>query len=402
MLRTAGQIREGWGTDMRKLTIESHDIECRALFRVTALDALAAEWEPELPFLVPAHQLSDLEKIRSLRQAGLHNLTAWVTPELMGTVGDIPLVVADQTAFEREDVVAITPLTRAAHVLHRRDDLHHSLFVTNRCNSYCLMCSQPPTSHDDSWLVDEAMQLATLIKTSPVTLGISGGEPLLIGPRLRCLIDTFTERHPKTTLEILTNGRLLSDTRLSRTLLHSLSAKVRWLVPLYGHADFLHDYVVQSPGAFEQTLDGLLTLQAHGQPIQLRIVLVEPVLKELVGLCEFIGRNLPFVQEVALMGCEPIGFALANRDQCQVDLRDWHSQLVAGTAALQRTRLQFVLMNTPLCALPTTLWPYAHRSISDWKQTYAAECEKCAVKTPCSGLFTWYERGWKPTAITPV
>ena len=37
-------------------------------------------------------------------------------------------------------------------------------------------------------------------------------------------------------------------------------ARCTWMVPLYGHADFLHDYIVQSPGAFDETIDGLLTL----------------------------------------------------------------------------------------------------------------------------------------------
>ncbi|MEW8333806.1 MAG: hypothetical protein AB2692_22940, partial [Candidatus Thiodiazotropha sp.] len=88
------------------------------------------------------------------------------------------------------------------------------------------------------------------------------------------------------------------------------------MVSLYGHADFLHDFVVQANGAFNETLNGLLNLKARGQSIQLRIVLIRPVLNLLPALCDFIGNNLPFVTEVALMGCEPTGFALANAELC--------------------------------------------------------------------------------------
>jgi len=100
-------------------------------------------------------------------------------------------------------------------------------------------------------------------------------------------------------------------------------------VPLYGHADFLHDFVVQAPCAYEQTIAGVLNLQACQQPVQLRIVLIQPVLLEILPeLCTFIGRNQPFFREVVLMVCEPIGFALANRELCEVDLVDWHSTLL--------------------------------------------------------------------------
>jgi His-Xaa-Ser system radical SAM maturase HxsC len=177
---------------------------------------------------------------------------------------------------------------------------------------------------------------------------------------------------------------------------------VTWLVPLYGHADFLHDFVVQSYGAFDQTIAGLLALREQEQPVQLRVVLIEPVLAALPELCRFIGRNLPFVREVALMACEPIGFALANRERCEVDLLDWSETLERSARELQRHRVPFLFMNTPLCSIPSSLWPYAHKSISDWKNVYADECVRCTVKAACSGLFAWHETGWKPTKIRAV
>jgi len=174
------------------------------------------------------------------------------------------------------------------------------------------------------------------------------------------------------------------------------------MVPLYGAADFTHDFVVQTHGAFEETLGGLLALQRHRQPVQLRTVLIEPVLKALPELCGFVGRNLPFVREVALMGCEPIGYALANRHQCEVNLNEWHDSLIEGVNLLRRHRLRPVLMNTPLCGLPRELWQYAHQSISDWKRVFVAECANCAVKGECVGLFAWHERGWRPAPIVPI
>lgn len=369
---------------MRRVTT-AFDPSCiRRAYRVVDIDMLVQCWRPDLQFAVVAVDDAARSRIIDLADKGLDNVR-WI----------------DGTQLEVGDVVVPEPGTGKVVIACRDSDLHHALFLTNRCNSYCLMCSQPPTTHDDAWLGNEALDIIRHIGDSPRSIGLTGGEPLLLGARLRDIIDLLQATHPVSRIELLTNGRLLSDQQLAASMLDGLTAKIKWLVPLYGHADFLHDFVVQSPGAFEETLDGLLTLQEYGQAIQLRIVLIAPVLQHLVQLCEFIGRNLPFVQEVALMSCEPIGFALANRELCEVDLLSWSETLCAASRTLQRYQVHQVFMNAPLCALPHALWPYAHRSISDWKQVYVPECDGCSVKSDCSGLFAWHERGWAPAKVTP-
>ena len=164
------------------------------------------------------------------------------------------------------------------------------------------------------------------------------------------------------------------------------------MITLYGHADYLHDFIVQSHGAFEETLAGLLNLHACKQEIQLRTVLIRPVLEYLPAFCEFLSKNLPFIREVALMACEPIGFALANRELSDIDLRDWKYKLEEGVKILERSNIKVIIMNAPLCVLPADLRKYAHKSISDWKRKFEPECNECSVKEDCSGLFTWYSK----------
>lgn len=351
--------------------------------RIINYDDIAAVWTPELRFMVPVNSAEEKSEIECLQQAGLPNLI-WV----------------QCTALEDGDVVVPHATRDEVAVLLRESDAHHTLFLTNRCNSSCLMCSQPPTVADDSWLVDEAISALLHLRRSPNVLGLTGGEPLLLGSELRRVLDTIAQLHPSVHVEVLTNGRLLADARIAEQVLHGLNARVRWLVPLYGHADFVHDFVVQARGAFDETLAGLLALQAYEQEIQLRAVLIKPVLQALPELAGFIGRNLPFVQEVALMGCEPTGFALANREQCEVDLPEWSDALRQALRTLQRHSIPNFLMNIPLCALPQHLWPLARQSISDWKNVYADECDSCVVKEQCSGLFASHKKGWKPVSLT--
>lgn len=357
----------------------------RRAYRVVNLEQLAATWVQGINFAVVVNDTDRIEIVEGLTETGLPNV-CWVRSE----------------ELEYGDIIFSVPGKDFVDVSYRQSDIHHTLFLTNRCNSNCLMCSQPPTSDDDGWLVDEAIDIVRHIDISPKSIGITGGEPLLLGAKLRRVLDEITLQHPHSRIDLLTNGRLLSDPNVVASVLGDLKSNVTWLIPLYGHAHMLHDFVVQAPGAFEQTLEGLLRLQKIGYAIQLRVVLIEPVMEWLVDLCEFIGKNLPFVYEVAFMACEPIGFALANRDICNIDLRDWQAQLVMASNVLRRNDVPHIFMNAPHCALPGELWPFAQRSISDWKQVYLTECDDCAAKTSCSGLFAWHERGWAPTKILKI
>lgn len=370
---------------MRRIAATFREETPPRVHRVISIENLAAEWDEELRFVVLISADESQQVIEQLCVAGLSNVS-WVKSDSL-EVGD---VVSPQS--EKDEVL----------VLFRESDLHHSLLLTNRCNSYCIMCSQPPTKHNDAWLVEEALDVIRHIRVSPPVLGLSGGEPLLLGSDLRKILNAVTAQHPSTRVDVLTNGRLFHDVALANEVLHDLHPNVTWLVPLYGHADFVHDFVVQTYGAFEETLAGLLALQEYQQPIQLRIVLIEPVLRVLPELCRFIGRNFPFVREVALMACEPIGFSLANREHCEVDLLQWTESIEQSARELRRYQIPYLFMNTPLCALPKHLWPDAHRSISDWKNVYAQECSGCSVKGQCSGLFAWHESGWRPTKIRAI
>lgn len=389
---------------MRNIQAAFRDFPERRVYRVVSASALVREWRPDRRFLVILESGEDAAALSRWHVSGINNIAAASELDFSSCLpGSVPQVVTPLSGVEEGDVVVANVSRGELCVLYRDSDMHHSILLTNRCNSHCLMCSQPPTRHDDSWLVDEAKDIAHHIARSPDSIGLSGGEPLLLGTALRDVIETFRSEHPTTRLDILSNGRLLSRRPIADDLLTDLpSESVTWMIPLYGHADFIHDFVVQSPGAFEETLSGLLVLQEHNQPIQLRIVLIGPVLRILPELCRFIGHNLPFVREVALMACEPIGYALANRDQCEVDLTSWQPELLSAAAILSRAAIPHLFMNTPLCALPRELWDRAHQSISDWKRVYAEECAGCEIRGICSGLFAWHNQSWRPATIRAV
>ena len=68
------------------------------------------------------------------------------------------------------------------NTLYRINSFHNTLLATERCNSNCLMCSQPPRDKNDIPIHYQIhKKLIPLIPKDCFELGISGGEPTLMG-----------------------------------------------------------------------------------------------------------------------------------------------------------------------------------------------------------------------------
>lgn len=304
-------------------------------------------------------------------------------------------------AVQPGDVIEIVPEASKVALRYRRGANNNILFATERCNSFCLMCSQPPRDIADDWRINQLCTLAELIDKNETSLTITGGEPTLLGPGLNHIIQHCANVLPHTQLHVLSNGRNFGD-RVPANSFTGLHPDLTWGIPLYGDRYGLHDYVVQSAGAFAETMRGLYALEAAKQRIEIRVVLVKPVVEQLPALARFLYRNLPFAEHVALMGTEPAGFARAHHDELWIDPIDMSPVLTESLEYLTRRDMRVSLYNLPLCTLPRSIWPYARRSISDWKQCYLPTCEFCAVKERCGGLFAWVTPKWTSRALKPV
>jgi His-Xaa-Ser system radical SAM maturase HxsC len=286
------------------------------------------------------------------------------------------------------DVLRIQPTTGRVRVLYRRSSRHNFLLVTERCNNYCLMCSQPPKSVDDSWLMDEIEETLPLIDPTTPSLTFTGGEPLTEWQRFIGLLD-LTRRHlPDTAVHVLTNGRAFASPDVASAWAAVGHPKLSAGIPIYAAVDHIHDYVVQAKGAFDQTVLGVLRLKDRGQRVEIRIVLHAITAPRLRETCSWIARNLPFVDHVALMGLENTGFAVANDEILWIDPLDYQEQLAASVDVLSVAGLNVSVYNLPLCVLDPSVRPFAVQSISDWKNAYVAECDGCSARNVCAGFFS--------------
>jgi His-Xaa-Ser system radical SAM maturase HxsC len=272
--------------------------------------------------------------------------------------------------------------------LYRRGSAHNAFLVTERCNHYCLMCSQPPRNVDDGWLLDEIAACLPLMDPRTHSFAFTGGEPLLDWPRFIALLSDCRDVLPNTAVHVLSNGRAFADTQVVAAWADVRHHDLMVGIPVYSAVDYVHDYVVQARGAFNETLLGILKLKDRGQRVEVRVVLHAITAPRIVETCRWLARNLPFVDHIALMGLENTGFAIANDQLLWIDPVDYRDSLAEAVDILASVGLTVSVYNLPRCLLARSVWPFAIQSISDWKNGYVEECEPCVEKSRCSGFFT--------------
>ena len=287
------------------------------------------------------------------------------------------------------DILRLVPNRGEVRTLFRRTASTNTFLLTERCNNYCLMCSQPPRQIDDSWLIDEIIEVLHLIDYEVAEIGFSGGEPTLLGGRFLELVATAKALLPDTALHVLSNGRTFSDPLFAASLGAIKHPDLMIGIPLYSDVSEIHDYVVQADGAYDETVRGILNLKAAGVRTELRVVLHKQTVSGLTELAAFIARNLVFVEQVALMGLEITGFTKINMSELWLDPMDYMEQLTGAVRILDRAKIKTMIFNLQLCLLPENIRRFARQSISDWKQEYRKECTMCAMKDQCGGFFAW-------------
>jgi His-Xaa-Ser system radical SAM maturase HxsC len=285
------------------------------------------------------------------------------------------------------DVIRVSD-SGSIYVIYRRNANTNSLLVTERCNSFCVMCSQPPRDVVDDFLVDEYLQALPLISRDTPEIGITGGEPTLLEDRFFLLVQAIKSELPNTALHILSNGRRFSDSALATRLAEIRHPDLMVGIPLYSDIAAIHDFVVQADNAFDETIAGILHLKQRRIRVEIRVVIHRYTVERLSKLAHFIARNLQFVDHVALMGLEAMGFGKTNYQALFVDPVDYQDELRRATLILDQAGIRTSIYNHQLCVVAPDIRHFAAQSISDWKRDYIEECNSCTVKSACGGFFS--------------
>lgn len=296
-----------------------------------------------------------------------------------------PICIIENVADINEgDVVVINKFGEIAFV-YEIASRHNAIMATERCNHRCIMCPQPPILQEKD-RTPFNLQLITLFDKKTQEIGITGGEPTLIGDNLFVLIKQIQKYLPKTSISILSNGVKFADKEYALKLAKCFHHDLQIDIPLFSDIAEEHNRIVGAK-TFYKTVQGLYNLALFHQRIGLRIVVHKQTYKRLPQFADYIYHNFPFVSQVAFMQMETIGLAKENIAELWIDPYDYNEQLREAVLLLADRGMKPYIYNAQLCILPEDIRCYAQQSISDWKDIYLPECEGCTLRGQCAGFF---------------
>lgn len=350
---------------------------------------LAGEWPVSGPSIVGEVMSRDADQLIIDCFFGCERQTVTATFQLSDDASPTPQLAlsSELSHLGVGDFISIYPKSGRLRVLFRKESQTNNFLVTEVCDNYCLMCSQPPRKVNDERLLDEIAAIVPRLPKDLHEIGFTGGEPTLRGERFFSILRLLRDELPATAVHVLSNGRAFSRPELAQAWADIRHPDLMVGIPIYSDQSDIHDYVVQADGAFDETVRGVLNLKALRQAVEVRIVLHRHTIGRLEKFAYFIARNLSAVDHVALMGLELMGFAVAHQDDLWIDPREHKRAITRAAQTLAWAGLRVSIYNLPLCVLSADARRYAIRSISDWKREYWQACSECSLREKCGGAF---------------
>lgn len=284
------------------------------------------------------------------------------------------------------DIVSVL-VNGTVNVLWRYKSDENLLFLTDYCNSRCIMCPQTQ-SNNIAHYYKQNKRILNLVKDEPKYLCVSGGEPTFLTEEYIDLVSVIKKKFPNVALQVLTNGKNFEDFDFAKKSVINSPIDTLYAIPLYSGNPELHDAIVRAKGSFNKTIHGILNLYRLQQNIEIRIVVTKYNYKDLHNIAHFVYWNMPFVFRIVFMGMETHGAASDNFKEVWIEPIEYIDDLQEAVIFLSDRMMNVSIYNLPQCLLPEKLRHFAQDSISGWKKTFLADCRNCSKANVCSGVFS--------------
>lgn len=263
------------------------------------------------------------------------------------------------------------------------------VYVTNQCNSNCIMCPDSVKLRTRPNVVTRENLLEQISEINPEAehVDITGGEPTLLKEQLPELIEAVFRQAPDAEVLMLSNGRSFAAGGYTERFSAFAHRRLKIEIPIHGDCAELHDRIAGCPESFVQTRAGIHHLLEAGVEVGIRIVVSRLNYSRLNELIRFISREFPEIKYVNLMGMEVLGNAWKNREQVWIEFDEVKDSLQQAVEQCFACGIIPSLYNYPLCLFDRKYWYCYRNSISDYKIRYFEECEKCTEKSRCGGFF---------------
>ena len=268
-----------------------------------------------------------------------------------------------------------------------KDDV--CFYVTEKCNSNCIMCpmSLDSRKRGNHMSAKEWESFEEIIPANVSHITITGGEPFLCYERLLPTLTRINQQYPNADILILTNGRALAVSRIMDQLKPLITDRYCFAIPIHGPNEDLHDKITSSPGSFRESITALHQLTDTPARVEVRIVGHKLNLDRINDTFHLLCTLHSRIDVINLIAMEMTGCAARNREFLWVDYDVLCQTAEKGIQYAIMHGIDVGLYNFPLCQVPERLWPLVKHSITPSKIMYSDDCAMCSCRDACGGMF---------------
>lgn len=301
---------------------------------------------------------------------------------------NVPLPAENEANFCHGDIIEVLSDDRIIK-LHSGDSPNALIFVTNQCNSNCIMCpdSVKQRTRPNKITIEYLQEYIALLPTDLIHVDITGGEPTLLKENLPNIIESVKMHCENAEILMLSNGRSFASDYYTKLFGTLATRKFKIEIPVHGANTQLHDRIAGCKGSFEQTRRGIHNLLKQKIQVGIRIVVSKLNYQVLNEIIEFIHNEYPEITYVNIMGMEVMGNAWKNRELVWKEMEELRKPLQGAVEKCFECGIDPRLYNFPLCLFEKKYWYCYRKSISDYKIRYFNQCEECKEKQKCGGFF---------------
>ena len=300
------------------------------------------------------------------------------------------------------DIISISDKGIYSTVFYH-DTYEVDIFVTNKCNSNCIMCplSEYVRKQTKKNYIKWLKKYIDLLPENINYLNITGGEPTLAGEDFLDIMQILKNKYNKSDFQLLTNGRSVADKSFLNKILNVSPYGIRFAIPVHSTNSSVHDEITRVPNSFKQTDIGIKNLLNNNQKVEVRIVLSKKNIDTIFETAKYIQENYKGVFCINFIAMEMMGNAAINKDELWIDYGEAFKKIKKAVDLLVESGIDVQLYNFPLCALDKGYWHIASKSITDYKIRFMDECEECEIKDICGGFFYSTKQLMKPI-VQPI
>jgi len=266
--------------------------------------------------------------------------------------------------------------------------------IWNKCNSKCLMCSNPSDfqARDPykDYSFDALKERISKIKLVDDKIILTGGEPT-IHPDFLKLLSFIRKKFPSTTIELDTNGRRFCYPSFVKKVLGFKNINI--YTSLHGFNAKTHDAITRTPESFSQTIKGIQNLLKYKEfglhELELRIIITKLIYQYVEKILKFIKENFSQVDRIVIIFMEMEGQAGQNFKVVGLTHTQFKKYILKIARWIPKFK-EFRFYHFPLCLIDHSLWKYTWRTLPDYEVTFLPKCKSCLYKKYCLGIHKAY------------